>query len=324
MTEEVQPTGDQGQKYYKVELFGSSQSEKEYNEERARFSALLKVECDISPVEGIEIYDTRKTLMALAVKYAGGKAVPHDEYVTILSLGKKMLQHENKEGFIPFVVRNRKKHEFSAIMQYPHSYLTELVLQRFIDTEEMARHEEPVLGEGVAGDAQAALDFCLDVHAWNTEYYRRFPSVGVLFSEEVAEAKRFRVGEQANYLVWWRGLPYEISQLLIEFKVLDSLDDSRRDEYLGKLFAMGLEELFDESYFGYETKPPAIPRYLEFPPRLLYGEGILSMLGSQYTDNLVVQATQKKALANEYQQYSQKQLAWLQRIFSGPEEVDLV
>lgn len=309
--------------FYKEVLFGSRQTEQEYSEERGRFAQLLSSECGVAYEDACDMYDTRKTLSLMEAKYAGGALLTRDDFLLTLSLGRKLLGYENIDGVIPFIVRNRKKHpDFSAIQHHPRYSLLEIISQRFIDTEEMMLHEQVGLEHEAATDVQDILDFCIAVHNWNTDYYRQFPAVGVIFSKEISDEKKFRAGEQANYLAWWRGLPYEICQTLMEFRLLDTLGENTRSDYLKKLCEMGLEELFDESYFEHRKRPPEVPRIAERPPRVQPAEQLLRMLVGEYGREPVMEEIKSQVFSNTFStlNFIDIQLAQLKEIFSPSEE----
>lgn len=309
--------------YYKESLFGGHQTEEEYTAEREQFAECMFSECGVEREGARDLYDTRKMLSSLEVTYAGGKMLTRDDFLLALTLGKKLLRHEDREGVIPFLVRTRKKHpELSAIQHHPRFSLIEIILQRFLDTEEMTRHEDIGSPEDGAQDVRAAIDFCLVVHHWNTEYYRRFPSVGTLFVADAPDQKKDRVLDQANYLAWWRGLPYELSQALVEFRLLDHLDERTRSRYLEELSAMSLEELFDESYFQHRKRAPAVPHMRERPPRKQPADQLLRMLVGEYGSEQGMQEIKDNALANTYSlmHFNNLQLERLRELFDPAEE----
>ena len=186
----------------------------------------------------------------------------------------------------------------------------------------MSLHEDIGTDEEAAQDVGAILSFCLTVHKWNTKYYSEHPSVGVLFSQENSEEKRYRVGEQANYLAWWRGLPYEICQMLIEFGLLDKLDENIRSRYLWELCAMAIEELFDTSYFQHYQKPPGVPRILEYPPRRQPAEQLLRMLVGVCGDQPAMENIKNLALSNNFPaiHFTDAQQEVVRKIFISSEE----
>lgn len=309
--------------YYKEAIFGGHQTEEEFTAEREKFAELIFNECGVGLDDARDLYDTRKMLSSLEATYAGGKMLTRDDFLLALTLGKKLLRYEDREGVIPFLVRTRKKYpELSAIQHHPRFSLIEIILQRFVDSEEMTRHENIGSLEDVAQDVRAAIDFCLVVHHWNTEYYRRFPSVGTLFATDAPDQKKDRVLDQANYLAWWRGLPYELCQALVEFRLPDHLDELTRSRYLGELSAMSIEELFDESYFQHRKRPPAVPHVRERPPRKQPADQLLRMLVGEYGGESGVREIKDKALANTYplMHFKNSQLERLREIFEPEEE----
>src|SRR3989338_4353548 len=105
---------------YKAVLFGALQSEQEYNEERERFARLVHegTEGAVSFSLGEEMYDTRRILTSMEARYAGGKQVSHEEYQTVLALGKKLVAQENTEGFIPFLIRAKETSDIVALRHH--------------------------------------------------------------------------------------------------------------------------------------------------------------------------------------------------------------
>lgn len=321
--EPTEPTSLSSAQYKEV-LFGALQSEQEYAEERNRFANLFVegTEGAVSFAMGEEMYDTRKILTSMEARYAGGKQVPRKDYQTVLTLGSTLLLQENAKGFIPVLIRAKETSDIVALKHHPRWYLKDLILQRFMNEEEFVPHTNLGPPDDVARDLHAAINFCLAIHSWNTQYYNRYPSVGVLFSEDSPGRKKFRAGEQANHLVWWRGLPFEICTPLLELGFLDMLDDDTRGPCLEKIIEMCIGELFDESYFGQAMDPPRIPRYAEPPPRRDFAEQLLSMVIGIYGKDLAVVQARDRYLENENQQYSEPQMHRLENIFFG-EEIEL-
>ncbi|MEK7122632.1 MAG: hypothetical protein AAB855_02125 [Patescibacteria group bacterium] len=321
MAGEPQPEASAQSKYKEV-LFGALQSELEYYEERNRFALLVQdgTQGTVPFHLGEEMYDTRKVLMSMEARYAGGRQISHEDYKTILTLADAILRQENSEGFIPFAIRVRESSDILALTHHPRWYLQDLLLQRFINEEELESHKDLGVPSELLQDVTGVVDFCLKTHKWNTQYYHKYPSVGVLFSEDASKKKKFRAGEQANYLSWWRGMPFEISALLLECGIFDMIDDSSRGAFLARLAEMSAEELFDESYFGYPARPPHIPRYMEYLPRTGPAEQLLRMITGVYAGEPEIVKLKERLLANEYQQYSPAQLARLRQILSGEED----
>lgn len=296
-------------------------NEQEYASERDRFAELIGDECGTSAEDAFEMYDTRKVITALWIKDAEGKQLTRDDFILALSLGRSLLKQDDREGIIPFIVRTRKKYrDMTVLRNHPHSSLVDVISRRFIDIEEMEEEEADRLRGEISDDVCSALDFCLEIHKINTDYYRRFPSVGVIFSETTPDKKRFRAGEQANYLTSWRGLPYEISGYLLDMGILQFIDDGKRDYYLKSLIQMGVEELFDQGYFQYPGRPPHIPRTMEFIPRTGPAEQLLHIIALACERDPAVIQFREKIAANDYQQFSPSQLHTLRSIFSGGEE----
>jgi|GEM_PF-5675103 len=321
MTQETSADGNILPENYVEARFGADENEQKQKEEREAFAELIFSGCGISKELANEMYDTRKMLIDLAVKETKGELLTHSELLLTLSLGKKMLHHDHQEGVIPFIARIRNvRKDLSVIRNHLHESLVDLVLQRFRDVDEMDEGEVAPIKHEVEEEVTATLDFCLEAHRLNTEYYRRFPSVGVIFSQDAKDDKKFRVGEQANYLTSWRGLPYLISASLVALEMLNYLSQERRSHYLGELCSMSLEELFDRNYLGYPVDPPHIPRYMERIQRTGSADQLLRSIVLVYGGDPAIVDARKGVEENEYQQFSQSQMAILKKIFSGEED----
>lgn len=299
------------------ELFGS---------QREEFCRLLEQECSFTREDAEYSHDIRRVLMHIQSKFDLTLDLQRDDFFALLSIGKDMLYDEGRAKFLPFIIRRqrlcrpeyptarRRFTHFKILSIHPFVYFSEMLPCRFVDFDELLRPFERAdeADEGLTDDLKKLLDFCATIHTLNTAYYHAYPKVGVP-EEGVSQGEHIQQKRgEANHLVIWRGLPYQILHVLVEADVLKNLSAKERVQHVEEIARMCLHEYFNLSFFH--------PDILEKPVQAIaHATQLLHSLIAHYGEDPFMREALLRALERERPRFNDDQMMYLQAIYSGEE-----
>lgn len=313
--------------------------------QREEFCRLLVKECSYTQREAEYSYDIRRVLMHIQSGFDLTLELRREDFLALLSIGKDMLYDEGRPKFLPFIIRRQRlarpdyvskgppQDNFLAISIHPYVHFSELLPERFVALDELCKPHVRVLGddkEQRIDDVYRLLDFCATIHGFNTAYLETHPKIGVpekgieviehvskkgLVAKEhvkegvsVEEHMRQKRAE-ANHLVVWRGLPYEICSILLEADVFKNLPAQQRLHRIEEISRMCLHEYFNSSFFS--------PTIAESPPRITHAEALLQGLIGQYGDDPLMRGGLDRAFEYEKPRLEEAQRAYIQALYDG-------
>lgn len=312
----------------RIDALAQDQENESLRLQRNEFCRLLEKECSFTQEEAENSYDIRRVLMHVQSKFDLTLELGRNDFFTLLSVGKDMLYDEGRAKVLSFIIRRqrlarpeyskgkKRSPDFRTIAIHPYVYFSELLPCRFVAFDELLAPYERAYDDGETSthridDLNKILDFCATIHTLNTAYYNTYPKMGVP-EEGVSQNEHIRQKRgEANHLVIWRGLPYQILSTLIEADVLKNLPAQQRVRRVEEIARMCLHEYFNLSFFH--------PHILEKPPQIAHAAQLLRSLVARYGDDPFLRGGLDRALEREMPRFDPDQLAYVQAIYNSDE-----
>lgn len=235
----------------------------------------------ISSESAQQLYATR---LALTTLYETG-SIHQKDFSAYLSLGYDLMDQEGKMGIIPGIVHLKKiEGAIPRTMLYsPDFFFTDPILDYLIE-------HQPVEGAANAESSRYAaavrevLLFAHSVYEWNTAYLRKNQLVGTIDPEvriasqgretrDMKQQKEIR-GPEANYLAFWRGIPFTLYREMCDNRILDWLKPHSKRSAIHHIIVEQQHELLYGGYFN--------PDLLEKIPRKGAAVSVLQSVKEQY------------------------------------------
>jgi|GEM_PF-4127833 len=234
----------------------------------------------VSSESAQHLYATR---LALTTLYEQG-AIPSDMFFAYLSLGHDLMDQEGRKGIIPAIVHlKRIEGAIPRVLLYsPDFFFTDPVIDYLLDHQPSKRTKGG--GKKYISAVEQTLLFANSIYEWNTAYLRKNQDVGVIDPQvrieskgkQTREIKRQKAirGPEANYLVYWRGVPFKLYQELTSNRILDWLPSGTRRKALHRIIVEQQHELLYGGYYN--------PDLLEKIPRKGDAMAVLRSVKEEY------------------------------------------